>query len=56
MAEPHREKQVLNKLDILEAAVLVGKKHFKLGPHCPECVEQERLLEVGDSSQIIDHS
>ena len=56
LAEPHREKQVLNKLDILKAAVLVGKNHFKLGPHCPGCVEQERLLEAGNSSQIIDHS
>ena len=56
MAEPHQEKQVLDKHDIFEAAIIVGKKHFKLGPHCPEYVEQERLLEVGEDSQVIDHS
>ena len=56
MAEPHRIKQVLDKHDIFEAAVFVNKKHFKLGPHCPECVEQERLLEAGEDCQVIDHS
>ena len=34
----------------------MGKKQFKLGLHCPECVEQERLLDAGEDSQVFDYS
>ena len=55
MAEPHRKKVIIKEDDIFRAAVQVAQGHFKLGHHCHECVEQERLIEAGDGTQVLDH-
>ena len=56
MTEPHRVKCVLDKHDIFHAAIEVAKKHFKLDLHCPECAKEDRPLEAGDHSRVMDHS